>query len=66
MHFSKHWTEYQNFLSIKRLKNAKIILHERDTLHRTKVTNKTDCCAVLDDLAAVLRFRHFVWDLGRS
>ena len=66
MHFSKHWTEYQNFLSIKRLNNAKIIPHERETLQRTKGPNTTYCCAVLDDLAAVLRFRHFVWDLGRS
>ena len=66
MHFSKRWTEYQNFLSIKRLNNAKIISREHETLQRTKVTNKTDFCAVLDDLAAVLCFCYFVWDLGRS
>lgn len=78
MHSSQHWAKCQNCIEYKASKNAKIIPHERNTLQRikcpnkgpnkdpNKAPNKANYCAALDDLAAVLRFRYFVWNLGRS
>ena len=70
MHSSQHWAKCQNCIEYKASKNAKIIPHERNTLQRTKgpnkAPNKLHYCAFLDDLAAVLRFRYFVWNLGSS
>ena len=74
MYSSQHWAKCQNWFEYKASKNAKIIPHERYTLQHikgpnkgpSKAPNKANYCAALDDLAAVLRFCYFVWNLGRS
>ena len=78
MYSSQHWAKCQNCIEYKASKKCENHSHECNTLQRikcpnkgpnkalNKAPNKANYCAVLDDLAAVLFFRYFVWNLGGS